>query len=137
MITKSYGKSANVNGRPTGFIYGGGLGKDEEITAEVLRLAEIAQEIFPSSNFEVRCNTDGESGGAHDDKNEISLGVRRDPKTGVLLWSTGYPDPNGLLVRPGWDYDGRFKDFHYKAHTYSHFLTPEEATQWLRERKTA
>jgi len=68
------GKIGKVGMLPV--VYASGYGRDPEITAAVNRCGKLLAALFPTLDFELRCNSDGLSGGAcYDGEYHFNLGA--------------------------------------------------------------
>jgi len=75
-VTVCRGKVGQVGMLPV--VYASGYGRDPQITAAVNRCGKLLAALFPTLDFELRCNSDGLSGGAcHDGKYHFNLGATR------------------------------------------------------------
>jgi len=75
-ITVCRGKVGQVGMLPV--VYASGYGLDPQITAAVNRCGKLLASLFPALDFELRCNSDGLSGGAcHDGEYHFNLGATR------------------------------------------------------------
>jgi len=144
-ISISHGHAAMSGGAYLGGFYGAGFGKDKELSEIAVHLGELLSSHYPNKHFEIRCNTDGESCGAHNDE-KYGFSLRVDRRESVLRYTAGFstdtlisksdvPNVSWIYIPPKKSVEGKLVFDEEKAISVWSigFKTPQTAFNWLLE----